>query len=244
MEVWDAASRPREWQCRACACPGVRRVPFRQFRPHAFSSRSGKTRAVKNGGRSTCLVDLSSRSLALPGHPSTIVHYQERKRSSVFAAPPALERFESEEAGEQHDGGADVGVHAIHKDSDRYKVVNFVEGRVCNSSVVAAAMGVAGAGVEVPELAERGAPADSGTEGSDGLLSEQGDDGRGPARWHPSAPRSPSRLWDTHRHRVRLGPEGGPGRRRPAASPFQATPLPSFITRNEKGRPCFCPLRR
>ena len=38
--------------------------------------------------------------------------------------------------------------------------------------------------VEVPELAERGAPADAGTEGghhvgqgSDGLLSEQGDDG-------------------------------------------------------------------
>ena len=62
---------------------------------------------------------------------------------------------------------------------DLVEVGELVEG-------VVAAMGVAGAGVEVPELAERGAPADSGTEGghhvgqgSDGLLSEQGDDGVG-----------------------------------------------------------------
>ena len=52
-------------------------------------------------------------------------------------------------------------------------------------------MGVAGSGVEVLELAERGAPADSGAErghhvgqGGDGLLTEQGDDGvRGELGW-------------------------------------------------------------
>ena len=62
----------------------------------------------------------------------------------------------------------------------------FVEVGELVERIAAAAMGVAGSGVEVLELAERGAPADAGTEGghhvgqgSDGLFSEQGDDGVG-----------------------------------------------------------------
>ena len=69
---------------------------------------------------------------------------------------------------------------ANDQEAARVEIGEFVEG------VVAAAMGVAGAGVEVLELAERGAPADAGAERDqyvgqrgDGLLSEQGEDGVG-----------------------------------------------------------------
>ena len=69
--------------------------------------------------------------------------------------------------------------------SERPQAV-FVEVGEHGKRIVAAAMGVAGSGVEVLELAERGAPADSGAErghhvgqGGDGLLTEQGDDGVG-----------------------------------------------------------------
>ena len=78
------------------------------------------------------------------------------------------------------------GAGAGEADAGERPQAVFVEVGELVEGVVAAAMGVAGAGVEVPELAERGAPADSGTEGghhvgqgSDGLLSEQGDDGVG-----------------------------------------------------------------
>ena len=83
-------------------------------------------------------------------------------------------------------GGCDEGAGAGEADAGERPQAVFVEVGELVEGVVAAAMGVAGAGVEVPELAERGAPADSGTEGghhvgqgSDGLLSEQGDDGVG-----------------------------------------------------------------
>ena len=68
-------------------------LEFDEFRFGSFvpmRSLLDPEKQLKNGGRSTCLVDLSSRSLALPGHPSTIVHYQERKRSSVFLSLAAL----------------------------------------------------------------------------------------------------------------------------------------------------------
>ena len=81
-------------------------------------------------------------------------------------------------------GGCDEGAGAGEADAGERPQAVFVEVGELVEGVVAAAMGVAGAGVEVLELAERGAPADSGTEGghhvgqgSDGLLSEQGDDG-------------------------------------------------------------------
>ena len=83
-------------------------------------------------------------------------------------------------------GGRDEGAGAGEADVGERPQAVFVEVGELVEGVVAAAMGVAGAGVEVPELAERGAPADSGTEhghhvgqGSDGLLSEQGEDSVG-----------------------------------------------------------------
>ena len=81
-------------------------------------------------------------------------------------------------------GGCDEGAGAGEADAGERPQAVFVEVGELVERVVAAAMGIAGAGVEVPELAERGAPADAGTEGGhhigqggDGLLSEQGDDG-------------------------------------------------------------------
>ena len=75
-------------------------------------------------------------------------------------------------------GEADAGFEG--PEAALVEIGEFVEG------VVAAAMGVAGAGVEVLELAERGAPADAGAERDqyvgqrgDGLLAEQGEDGVG-----------------------------------------------------------------
>ena len=62
-------------------------------------------------------------------------------------------------------GGCDEGAGAGEADAGERPQAVFVEVGELVEGVVAAAMGVAGAGVEVPELAERGAPADSGTEG-------------------------------------------------------------------------------
>ena len=62
-------------------------------------------------------------------------------------------------------GGCDEGAGAGEADSAERPQAVFVEVGDLVEGVVAAAMGVAGAGVEIPELAERGAPADAGTEG-------------------------------------------------------------------------------
>ena len=83
-------------------------------------------------------------------------------------------------------GGCDEGAGAGEADASERPQAVFVEVGELVERIVAAAMGVAGSGVEVLELAERGAPADSGAErghhvgqGGDGLLTEQGDDGVG-----------------------------------------------------------------
>ena len=83
-------------------------------------------------------------------------------------------------------GGGDEGAGAGEADAVERPQAVLVEVGELVEGVVAAAMGVAGVGVEVLELAERGAPADSGAEsghhvgqGGDGLLTEQGDDGVG-----------------------------------------------------------------
>ena len=83
-------------------------------------------------------------------------------------------------------GRCDEGAGAGEADAGERPEAALVEIGEFVEGVVAAAMGVAGAGVEVLELAERGAPADAGAERDqhvgqrgDGLLSEQGDDGVG-----------------------------------------------------------------
>ena len=83
-------------------------------------------------------------------------------------------------------GGCDERAGAGEADAGERPQAVFVEVGELIERIVAAAMGVAGAGVEVLELAEGGAPADAGTEGGhhvgqrgDGLLAEQGDDGVG-----------------------------------------------------------------
>ena len=83
-------------------------------------------------------------------------------------------------------GGCDEGAGAGEADASERPQAVFVEVGELVERIVAAAMGVAGSGVEVLELAERSAPADSGAErghhvgqGGDGLLTEQGDDGVG-----------------------------------------------------------------
>ena len=83
-------------------------------------------------------------------------------------------------------GGCDESSGPGEADVAERPQAAFVEVGELVESVVAAAVGVAGAGVEVFELAERGAPADAWAEGGhhvcqggDGLLAEQGDDGVG-----------------------------------------------------------------
>ena len=83
-------------------------------------------------------------------------------------------------------GRCDEGAGAGEADAGERPEAALVEIGEFVEGVVAAAMGVAGASVEVLELAERGAPADAGAERDqyvgqrgDGLLSEQGDDGVG-----------------------------------------------------------------
>ena len=83
-------------------------------------------------------------------------------------------------------GGCDEGAGAGEADAGERPEAALVEIGEFVEGVVAAAMGVAGAGVEVLELAERGAPADAGAERDqyvgqrgDGLHSEQGEDGVG-----------------------------------------------------------------
>ena len=80
-------------------------------------------------------------------------------------------------------GGRDQGAGAGEADPGEGPQAVLVEVGECVEGVVAAAMRVAGPGVEVLELAKRGAPAGAGTEGrhhlgqrGDGLLAEQGDD--------------------------------------------------------------------
>ena len=83
-------------------------------------------------------------------------------------------------------GGCDEGAGTGEADAGERPQSELVEVGELVERIVAAAMRVAGAGVEVLELAEGGAPADAGTEGGhhvgqggDGLLAEQGDDGVG-----------------------------------------------------------------
>ena len=80
-------------------------------------------------------------------------------------------------------GGRDQGAGAGETDPGEEPQAVLVEVGEGIEGVVAAAMRVAGPGVEVLELAKRGAPAGAGTEGrhhlgqrGDGLLAEQGDD--------------------------------------------------------------------
>ena len=80
-------------------------------------------------------------------------------------------------------GGRDQGAGAGEADPGEGPEAVLVEVGECVEGVVAAAMRVAGAGVEVLELAKRGAPAGAGAEGrhylgqrGDGLLAEQGVD--------------------------------------------------------------------
>ena len=61
-------------------------------------------------------------------------------------------------------GGCDEGAGAGEADAGERPQAVFVEVGELVERIVAAAMGVAGAGFEVLELAERGAPADAGTE--------------------------------------------------------------------------------
>ena len=81
-------------------------------------------------------------------------------------------------------GGCDEGAGAGEADAGERPQAVFVEVGELVEGVVAAAMGVAGAGVEVPELAERGVPADAGADeqrsrraATRRSASEQGDDG-------------------------------------------------------------------
>ena len=81
-------------------------------------------------------------------------------------------------------GGCDEGAGVGEPDAGERPQAAFLEVGQLVERVVAAAMGVAGAGVEVPELAERGAPADAGAEeqrsrraATRGSASERGDDG-------------------------------------------------------------------
>ena len=80
-------------------------------------------------------------------------------------------------------GGCDQGAGAGEADPGEGPQAVLVEVGECVEGVVAAAMRVAGPGVEVLELAKSGAPAGAGTESrhhlgqrGDGLLAEQGDD--------------------------------------------------------------------
>ena len=80
-------------------------------------------------------------------------------------------------------GGCDQGAGAGEADPGERPQAALVEVGELVEGVVAAAMRVAGAGVDVLELAERGAPAGAGAERGhhlgqrgDGLVAEQGDD--------------------------------------------------------------------
>ena len=80
-------------------------------------------------------------------------------------------------------GGCDQGAGAGEADPGKGPQAALVEVGECVEGVVAAAMRVAGPGVEVLELAKSGTPAGAGTEGRhhlgqrrDGLLAKQGDD--------------------------------------------------------------------
>ena len=80
-------------------------------------------------------------------------------------------------------GGCDQGAGAGEADSGEGPQAALVEVGELVEGVVAAAMRVAGAGVDILELAERGAPAGAGAERrhdlgqrGDGLVAEQGDD--------------------------------------------------------------------
>ena len=80
-------------------------------------------------------------------------------------------------------GGCEQGAGAGEADPGKGPRAALVEVGECVEGVVAAAMRVAGPGVEVLELAKSGTPAGAGTEGRhhlgqrrDGLLAKQGDD--------------------------------------------------------------------
>ena len=80
-------------------------------------------------------------------------------------------------------GGCEQGAGAGEADPGKGPQAALVEVGECVEGVVAAAMRVAGPGVEVLELAKSGTPAGAGTEGRhhlgqrrDGLLAKQGDD--------------------------------------------------------------------
>ena len=125
-------------------------------------------------------------------------------------------------------GGCDQGAGAGEADPGEGPQAVLVEVGECGEGVVAAAMRVAGPGVEVLELAKSGTPAGAGTEGRhhlgqrrDGLLAEQGDDRvGGELGWsHYGTIANPvfrnyAIIWDRHcsRNPENIRP-GGAGRR-------------------------------
>ena len=152
----------------------------------------GRSRACQNGNRAPRrLIGFAHAHSRPPGAPPADVLLCELRWGTSRSSPPCGSVLSFSAAAtavgdrnvlEPHgSSSAQVSADAAVAGGDGRGIADDHRG-----GVVAAAMGVAGVGVEVLELAERGAPADSGAEsghhvgqGGDGLLTEQGDDGVG-----------------------------------------------------------------
>ena len=140
--------------------------------------------------RSVCVVGRAVEELAGELVPRQAPVADELAQGVLGADPEQIVQLVDEVSGlgvvDERLGGGDESAGPGEPDAGERPQAPFVEVGEFVECVVGAAMGVAGAGVEVLELAERGAPADAGAEGGhhvvergDGLLSEQGDGGVG-----------------------------------------------------------------